>query len=110
MRTNGLLYIKNSSRLLSGATGFDDDGNPIVVDDKFLAPVPCNIRTITDGRTGVYEDGKFRVSSFEILLEDMNEPFKAKVVKLERFGETLGEYTVQSIEPFPTIGRIKILV
>jgi len=110
MKTNGLLYIKNPTRLPQGNSGFDSDGNPIVVDEKHLVPLPCSIRTISDGKTGVYEDGKFRVASFEILVEDMGEPFRAQMVKLERYGESLGEYKVQSIEPFPTIGRIKILV
>lgn len=110
MRENGLLYIKQAPARSDGETGFDEDGNPIAGVPSYADPIPCYIRTVTDNRKGRYEDGVFRQASFEVLLEQPGEHFTASVVKLERYGDSLGEYTVQSIEPITTQGRIRITV
>ena len=70
--------------------------------------IPCSIRTNSDTRLGKYEDGEFRQASFVILIELSR--FDAKRIRLERFGEDLGEHRVMSIEPLTTVGRIQIMV
>lgn len=110
MRTNGYLYIKQSAAASGEATGFDGDGDPISGTPTFSSPIPCSIKTVTDSRKGRYEDGIFRQASFEVLLEQPSEPFTAKEIRLERFGETLGDYSVQSVEQATLLGRIIITV
>ena len=110
MRTNGLLYIKQAATKKGAETGLDEDGNPIKGTSDYGEPIPCHIKTVTDNRRGVYEDGKFRQASFDVLLEQPATPFTAKVVKLLRYGEELGEYDVQSVEPATMLGRIRVTV
>lgn len=110
MRTNGLLYIKQAPAPAGSGNGLDADGNPIKGVPDCSDPIPCHVKTVTDNRRGVYEDGKFRQASFDVLLEQPAEPFTAKVVRLIRYGEELGEFTVQCVEPVTMLGRIRVTV
>lgn len=110
MRVNGLLYIKRAATLPGAESGFNEDGEPIKGNPEYGEPIPCHIRTITDNRRGRYEDGEFRQASYEVLLEQPREHFTADKVKLCRYGDLLGEYDVQSVEPLTVLGRIRITV
>lgn len=107
MRTNGTLQYQ----VLSPG-GIDDNGEPIAHTETWSDAIACNIKTNSDNRKGVYEDGEFRMASFIILLEaDAKRKFEnIKRVKLTRNDETLGEYRVICSEPLVTQGRFQIMV
>ena len=100
-------------------------------------PYDCLITTNSDNRIGRYEDGEFRMSSYTILIENSKEFYAAlaaecgslvvteedgevilvkherpiiEMVSLTRYGEHLGEFSVQSLEAFPAVGRVQIHV
>lgn len=104
MRTNGYLQIK----VVVGG-GLNDDGEPIPAGTDWGEKIPCSIKTLTDSRKGRYDDGEFRIASFEILIEEIKD-FNPPHVKLNRYDVDLGEFTVQSVEPLKTVGRVKIQV
>lgn len=107
MRTNGTLQYQTIT-----PGGVDDNGEPIASQSVWSDAIPCNIKTNSDNRKGVYEDGEFRVASFLVLLEaDAQQKFESiKRIKLMRGSETLGEYRVICSEPLVTHGRFQITV
>ena len=64
MRTNGTLQYQQLS-----VGGIDADGEPIASVETWSDAIACSIKTNSDNRKGVYEDGEFRVASFLVLLE-----------------------------------------
>ena len=107
MRTNGTLQYQ----VLSPG-GIDDNGEPIAPTETWSDAIACSIKTNSDNRKGVYEDGEFRMASFIVLLEaDAKQNFEIiKRIKLSRDAETLGEYRVICSEPLATQGRFQIMV
>lgn len=103
MRTNGTLRYESVSD-----GGFNEYGEPIEAQSAWSDPIPCSVKTNSDTRKGVYEDGEFRQASFTILIE--LDEFPHKRISLERQGESLGEYRVLSSEPLTTVGRTQIIV
>ena len=103
MRTNGTLQYET---IVGG--GVNEYGEPIAAQSEWSEPIPCSIKTNSDNRRGRYEDGIFRIASFDILIELAE--FPHNTVKLNRLGEELGEYQVLSAEPMTTVGRTKITV
>lgn len=103
MRINGLLRYE----VLKGG-GIDEYGEVIAPSSEWSDPVPCSIKTNSDNRKGIYEDGEFRQASFTILVELVTFPHGR--IKLERYDEQLGEYRVMSAEPLTSVGRTQILV
>lgn len=104
MRTNGTLQYQ-----IITPAGVDEYGEPVAAESTWSEPIDCSIKTNTDNRKGVYEDGEFRQASFTVLIEDSTE-IDFDRLKLIRYSENLGEYRVMSIEPLTTVGRIQILV
>lgn len=107
MRTNGTLQYQILSQ-----GGIDANGEPIEPTETWSDAVACSIKTNSDNRKGVYEDGEFRMASFIVLLEaDASRDFVSiKRIKLSRGAETLGEYRVICSEPLVTQGRFQIMV
>lgn len=110
MRVNGLLYPKLAEAPSGSMDGFNEDGDPIKGVPEYGEAIPCHIKTVTDNRRGRYEDGEFRQATFEVLVEQPAEHFRATEVKLLRDGDDLGEFKVQSVEPLAVLGRIRITV
>lgn len=104
MRANGTLqYLKTTP------AGHNEYGEPIPAQTSLSKPIRCSIKTNSDNRKGVYEDGVFRQASFSVLLESQTlDEFNR--VCLIRDGEDLGEYQVMSREQLKSVGRISILV
>lgn len=104
MRTNGYISIL---RVMGG--GYNDMGEIEPAEQDWSEPIPCNIKTNTDTRKGVYDGGEYRHASFTVLIE---RPMRGAMtrVRLERFGEDLGEYDVLSTEQMPGMGRTQIIV
>lgn len=106
MRVNGHIQI------LQPSTGrFDELGNPVIEDAVYGDEIECCIQTVNDNRKGRYIDGMFRQSSYYIFIESCNvTPASATMIKIERNGEYLGEFNIQSVEELSSVGRIKITV
>lgn len=104
MRTNGTLQY-----LTTIPASKNEYGEPIPAQSSFSEPIRCSVKTNSDNRKGMYEDGVFRQASFTVLLESRPlEEFNR--IKLTRDGEYLGEYQVMSREQLKSVGRISILV
>lgn len=105
MRFNGnLKYLHTAEQ-----DSYDENGELVVASDEWSDPIPCSIKTNSDTRKGIYEDGQFRQASFTVLTE-LAPMTDVKRVKLERLGEDLGEYQVISIEPLDSMNRTQIIV
>lgn len=106
MRVNGHIQI------LQPSTGrFDELGNPVIEDAVYGDEMECCIQTVNDNRKGRYIYGMFRQSSYYIFIESCNvTPASATMIKIERNGEYLGEFNIQSVEELSSVGRIKITV
>lgn len=131
MKVNGTLKIA----LLSASE--NEYGEQVHGSIEWTKPFDCCISTNSDNRIGKYEDGEFRSSAYTILLESSESLYEAMAaesgtlvatgsdggtinvpmsrpivsrVSLSRHGEFLGEFRVQSVETFPSVGRIQINV
>lgn len=103
MRTNGHLQYQ----ILTGG-GMNEYGEVVASEQSWSDPIPCSIKTNSDTRKGMYEDGVFRHASFTVLIELAKFPHNR--IKVERLGEELGEYDVIAVEPLTTVGRTQIIV
>lgn len=107
MFTNGFLQYE----IVNDDAEFNQYGEPVSgAASEWSKPIACSIKTNQDNRKGRYEDGEFRIASFIVMLEDGCERFNANRIRLERYGNTLGEFRVQSIEELRTVGRLQIIV
>ena len=132
MKLNGTLKIA-----LTSQEKVNEYGEIIHSGFDWSKPIDCCITTNSDNRIGKYEDGEFRASTYMVLLEDSGVLYDALTsiddtlvgngtdggifdveyqrlnigrVALSRYGENLGEFRVQSIECFPSVGRIQLSV
>lgn len=107
MRTNGTIQIL----ALSDKRSFDDAGEPIEIDNNLNwgSPIPSSIKTNSKSNKGKYEDGKFTISTYEILIENTGD-VEIERVRLERDGKALGDFVVQDVQILSGVGRIKIIV
>lgn len=104
MKTNGTLSYQTLT-----TPGVNEYGEPKPAQSTWSKPVPCLIKTNTDNRKGIYEDGEFRQASFTVLLEMRVLPDFNRI-RLARHSEELGEYRIMTREPFPNFGRIQLMV
>lgn len=100
--TNG--YIQG--QIVSGG-GVSEDGMPIPVSERWGEQTPARIQINTYSNKGKYQDGRFIMSSYIILIQ---KDFSSSRVKINLNGINLGEFDVQNIEPLKLVGRIKIVV
>lgn len=104
MRTNGFLKYAIITENSENEYGEVAESSSI----EWSEPIPCSIKTNSDTRLGVYEDGEFRQASYQILIELAEFPYTR--ISLERLGEDLGEHRIISVEPMTTVGRTRIIV
>ena len=132
MKLNGTLKVALTSKEV-----VNEYGEIIQNSVEWSTPFDCCITTNSDNRKGKYEDGEFRASAYMVILEDSGAIYDAlrsaddtlvndgtdggihdveyqtaniDRVMLSRYGENLGEFRVQSIELFPSVGRIQLIV
>ena len=132
MKLNGTLKVAIISQESENEYGEQVQGSV-----AWSEPFDCCITTNSDNRIGKYEDGEFRMSAYTILIEDSEQFYEALAaqdgsfvatgsdggvidversrpvidrVMLSRYGENLGEFRVQSIELFPSVGRTQLNV
>lgn len=103
MRTNGTLQYQ-----ITEGGGLNELGEPVAVRTIWSREISCMIQTNKHSNTGTYQDGKFTVESYEVMIEGMG--IDAGRVKLCRYGKELGEFEVQDVQPLPGVGRTKIIV
>lgn len=104
MRANGTLEYR-----IAIEDGLNEYGEPIDSTIVWSNPIKCSISVIRDTSNGKYEDGKFRQSSYNVLIEGVKE-VNFSTIRLTRRGENLGEFEVLSVEPLTSVGRTRIVV
>ena len=105
MRTNGTMTYRTGA-----AVGqFDEDGQPIVAESEWSAPVRCFIKTNTHDNKGVSVSGTFTHEAYEVLIERIPGGLDTETVRLVRRNRELGEFKVQDIQEV-SLDRIKIIV
>ena len=88
---------------IGGGTSEIGDTIPVVM--TWGTPIECNIKTSSG--TGRYEDGTFKIPSYEVLIEMQS--FDADRVKLtDNRNVDLGEYQVQDIQFLDYTEMVKI--
>lgn len=103
MQYNGTIQYK----ILSGG-GLDENSEPIESGSSWSDPICCLYKAVKHTH-GIYQQGKFTDSSYEILIE--SKEFEADTVKLTSDRDKmLGEFEVQNIEFVERSGRVKITV
>lgn len=103
MQYNGTIQY----RILSGG-GLDENSEPIKSDSSWSDPIRCLYRSIKHTH-GIYQQGKFTDSSYEILIE--SQEIEVDMVKLtDDRNKMLGEFEVQDIVFLERSGRVKITV
>lgn len=103
MQYNGTIQYK----ILSGG-GLDENSEPIKSDSSWSDPIRCLYKTVKHIH-GIYQQGKFTDSSYEILIE--SQEIEADTVKLTNDkNKMLGEFEVQNIAFVERSGRVKITV
>ena len=88
---------------------FDEDGQPIVADSAWSAPVRCFIKTNTHDNKGVSVSGTFTHEAYEVLIERIPGGIDTDTVRLVRDRKNLGEFKVQDIQVL-CLDRIRIIV
>jgi len=106
MRTNGTLTYKIADA--SSASGFNEDGEPIMESVQWSDAIPCFIQTNTHNERGTYQDGKFTQAQYIVLVE-RGKIQKTDRVTLTRGSESLGEFEVQDFQNV-CLDRVKIIV
>lgn len=101
---NGYLQIVKA---IGGGT---DKGRPIPVTETTGCRIPCNIRTITNNFHGKSEDGIYRQTQYEVLIDinTMEEFTARKVVLIDNRENNLGTFRVQDVQHLDFVGAIKI--
>lgn len=103
MQYNGTIQY----RILSGG-GLDENSEPIKSDSSWSDPIRCLYRSVKHTH-GIYQQGKFTDSSYEILIE--SQEIEVDMVKLTNDrNKILGEFEVQDIVFLERSGRVKITV
>lgn len=93
--------------LITGG-GLDGNGDPLPVTTNWSDSYGCNIKENFNNLKGSYQDGDFRMSSYQILVDEIPEG-KIERVRLV-MGAELGEFRVQGIRPMESVGRVRIVV
>lgn len=103
MQYNGTIQY----RILSGG-GLDENSEPIKSDSSWSDSIRCLYRSVKHTH-GIYQQGKFTDSSYEILIE--SQEIEVDMVKLTNDrNKMLGEFEVQDIVFLERSGRVKITV
>lgn len=100
--TNGFIQ----AQIVSGG-GLNEEGIPIPISESWGEQILARIQTNTYSNKGKYQDGKFIMSSYIILIQ---KPFSSNRVKINLNGVSLGEFDVQNTEVLKLVGRVKIVV
>lgn len=102
---NGFLEV-----LLSEGEGLNEKGFPIVTELEWDVPIECQIVPVSLNRLGDANGEHVTNNSYSILIEKPLE-FSAERVRLSRLdGQTIGIFSVRSIEVLDAVGELKIIV
>ena len=105
MIVNGYIEEKSTT-----GGGTDLNGRPVKVTDVWGTPIEAHIILNSQNNRGTYQDGKFTVATYIIIIETV-EGFAPKRVRLTNFhGGGIGGFEVQSIEYLDAVQQIKIIV
>jgi len=104
-----MIYNGTIKTLFSASGTLDSDGDPVESTPSWSDDIQCQIRTIKHNNKGIYQDGKFIQSSYEILVKMQTIDTKRIKITDERSKE-LGEFEVQDIEYLNSVQMVKITV
>jgi len=107
MITNGFIIEKKLKE-----NGKDEHGNSIPATETFGRKMPAFIRNKTYNYLSKSDEGNSYIKySFEVMIEQQKHDFKqGGRIKLVREDETIGEFSIISIEPYTAVSMIQILV
>lgn len=93
------------------AGGIDlNTGYPIKpTEASWGAPIPCQFIPNNHDNLGVSTGQHFTLATYTILIEE--QPFSAEQIRLKDMqGNTIGEFSIRSVEPLVAVCEIKILI
>lgn len=106
--SNGTLRYTSKSSV----EDIDDNGNPIRAEEADM-DVPCTINVLSEGRSGRYDDGAYKKSSYRVTcdMEEVGSSFHPNSLQLiHSFKGDLGMFQVQRIEYYELTGTVEIWV
>lgn len=104
---NGRIEILSSQQ-----DGLDENGFPIVGEEKVVSELPCQFQQVSHSlQAKDPESGSYTRQSFTLMVDEPDEPFNAERVRLfDMYGQKVGEFSVVSITPLQAVGIVKIEV
>lgn len=97
------------SRIKPTNTGFNDKGEPIVINASWGDPVECLYFANNYNNRGTYQDGMFTQSEFNITTKDLS--FTATEIQLkDKAGNVICQKPVQRLEILDAVKRVKIII
>lgn len=102
---NGTIEIKQKT-----AGGIDlTTGHAVKSASAWGDPIPCQYIPNSHNFLGVASGQHYTQASYTVLIEE--QPFTAEQIRLKDMdGNTVGEYSVLSIEPLQAVCEVKIIV
>ena len=105
---NGTAIFKNDVQV-----EFDEDGHPQSTSEQVVTEAVCNISTLSESRKGQYEDGRYKMCSYSVMIDysSVDDTFNPKSVELihDKKGN-MGEFTIQRVEYYSLTKSIEIWV
>ncbi len=104
---NGRIEILESTE-----DGLDENGFPIVGEEKVVCELPCQFQQVNHSlQAKDPESGAYTRKAFSILVDMEDEPFEAERLRLfDMYGQNVGEFSVVSITPLQAVGIVRIEV
>lgn len=102
---NGTIEVKcKSGGGIDAETGF-----PVKPEFSWGTPIPCQYLINSQNRQGIVNGEHYILAKYTVLIEQ--QPFCGEQVRLKDMcGNTVGEYSVISVEPLDAVCEIKILI
>lgn len=104
---NGTIEIKyKKAGGIDPETGFPSLSTEVA----WSKPIPCQWSANRFNYLSKSEGGNFTVAHYSILIESECD-FKAEQIRLrDNYGNVLGEFSIQEVQPLPAVCQLRIVV